>query len=97
MAYNQKRNQMDIIQQNKLALNPCYFKLYVNDDLVSISPLRIDGKLVYLINHFEILEMVYRSIVEISKDEIKELSMILKDEEISLDGKPDIVDYIIIP
>lgn len=96
MAYNQKRNQMDIIQQNKLALNPCYFKLYVNDDLVSISPLKIDGKLVYLINHFEILEMVYRSIVEISKDEIKELSMILKDEEISLDGKPDIVEYIII-
>ena len=96
MAYNQKRNQMDIIQQNKLALNPCYFKLYVNDDLISISPLKIDGKLVYFINHYEILEMVYRSIVEISKDEIKELSMILKDEEISLDGKPDIVEYIII-
>lgn len=39
--------------------------------------------------------MVYRSIVEISKDELKDLSMVLKDEEISLDGKPDNLSHII--
>ena len=46
MAFNKKRNEMDIIQQNKLALNNCYLKLFVNDDLVSVSPLTKDGKLV---------------------------------------------------
>ena len=46
MAFNKNRNEMDIIQQNKLALNSCYLKLFVNDDLVSVSPLTKDGKLV---------------------------------------------------
>ncbi len=46
MIFNQPRNEMDIIEQNKLALNSFYMKLYVNDDLVSISPLRKDGELV---------------------------------------------------
>ena len=45
MSFNQKRNEMDIIQQNKLALNSCYVKLFVNDDLVTITPLKKDGKL----------------------------------------------------
>ena len=45
MAFNQKRNEMDIIEQNKLALNSCYVKLFVNDDLVTVTPLQKDGKL----------------------------------------------------
>ena len=45
MSFNQKRNEMDIIQQNKLALNSCYVKLFVNDDLVTVTPLKKDGKL----------------------------------------------------
>lgn len=45
MSFNQKRNEMDIIEQNKLALNSCYVKLFVNDDLVTVTPLKKDGKL----------------------------------------------------
>ena len=45
MSFNKKRNEMDIIEQNKLALNSCYVKLFVNDDLVTVTPLKKDGKL----------------------------------------------------
>ena len=45
MCFNQKRNEMDIIEQNKLALNSCYLKLFVNDDLVTVTPLKKHGKL----------------------------------------------------
>lgn len=46
MAFNKSRNEIDIIQQNKLALNSCYVKLYVNDDLVTVTPLKKDNNIV---------------------------------------------------
>ena len=43
MQYNKKLGTMTILEQNKSGLNPIYTKLYVRDDLVTISPLKKNG------------------------------------------------------
>ena len=44
MQFSKKYGTMTIQNQYKAGLNPIYTKLYTHDDLVTVSPLKRDGK-----------------------------------------------------
>ena len=46
MQYNKQMGSMTIQEQNKAGLNPIYTKLYTNEDLITISPLKKNGEYV---------------------------------------------------
>ena len=46
MQFNKKLGSMAVIEQKKAGLNPIYTKLFVHDDMTTISPLKKDGKFV---------------------------------------------------
>ena len=43
MQFNKRLGSMTILEQNKAGLNPIYTKMYTNDDLITISPLKKNG------------------------------------------------------
>ena len=46
MQYNKQLGTMTILEQQKSGLNPIYTKLYVADDLITVSPLKKDGQFI---------------------------------------------------
>ena len=44
MQYDRSLGKMTIIETKKAGLNPNYTKMYLHDNMVSISPLKRDGQ-----------------------------------------------------